>query len=182
MQSTPGLPFTAVGFKGGGTQNGIPIVAQGRAPQTKGGILATTNTTTSGAGFGAVLSVVSNPSAPNEFIYGTVTSGVVAGILMFDPSIAQNDPAHANYPLLNQPISVGYEGAFVYNQWGKTQSGAIDPVPGCVIQFNNTTGAIEFQPNGSSASSGWTVLTNCFVAQIDENGFQGVTIQIRIPS
>lgn len=180
MQFTSGLPFTQVGFKGGAIQNGIPVVAQGRAPQNLGGILSTGNTTASGAGFGAVLSRLA--SAPNEFYYGLVTSGLVAGILQFDGSIAQNDPAHASYPLLGQPITVGYEGAYIYNGWNKTQSGAIDPVPGAVIQFKNTTGEIEFLPSGSSASSGWTVLTNCFVAQVDENGFQGVTLQFRIPS
>jgi hypothetical protein len=180
MQFTSGLPFTSVGFKGGAIQNGIPVVAQGRAPQNLGGILSTANTTASGAGFGAVLSRL--PAAPNEFYYGLVTSGLVAGILQFDGSIAQNDPAHASYPLLGQPITVGYEGAYIYNGWNKTQSGAIDPVPGAVIQFKNTTGEIEFLASGSSASSGWTVLTNCFVAQVDENGFQGVTLQFRIPS
>jgi hypothetical protein len=180
MQFSGGLPFTQVGFKGGAVQNGIPVVAQGRAPQDLGGILSTANTTASGAGFGAVLSVL--PAAPNEFYYGLVTSGIVTGILQFDASIAQNDPAHANYPLLGQPITVGYEGAFIYNGWNKTQSGAIDPVKGAVIQFNNTTGEIEFLASGASASSGWTVLTHCFVAQVDENGFQGVALQIRIPS
>ena len=180
MQFSSGLPFTAVGFKGGSNINGIPVVAQGRAPQNMGGILSTSNTTTSGAGFGAVLSRL--PATPNEFYYGLVTSGIVAGILQIDESIAQNDPAHALYPLLGQPITVGYEGAYIYNGWNKSQVGAIDPVPGAVIQFNNTTGAIEFLASGSSASSGWTVLTNCFVAQVDENGFQGATLQFRVPS
>lgn len=180
MQFTNGLPFTQVGFKGGANQNGIPVVAQGRAPQDMGGILSTSNTTTSGAGFGAVLSRL--PASPNEFYYGLVTSGIVAGVLQFDGSIAQNDPAHANYPLLGQPITVVYEGALIYNGWNKSQADAIDPVPGAVIQFKNTTGEIEFLASGSSASSGWTVLTNCFVAQVDQNGFQGVTLQFRIPS
>jgi hypothetical protein len=180
MQFTNGLPFTQVGFKGGASQNGIPVVAQGIAPYSKGGLLSTDNVTTSGGGFGAVLSVL--PAEPNLFYYGLVTSGIVAGVLQFDASIAQNDPAHANYPLLGQPITVGYQGAYIYNGWGKTQAGAIDPRPGAVIQFKDTTGEIEFLASGASASSGWTVLTNCFVAQVDQNGFQGVTLQIKIPS
>lgn len=180
MQNTSGLPFTSVGFKGGALQNGIPVVAQGRAPQTKGGILSPANTTTSGYGFGSILSVL--PAAPNEFYYGLVTSGVVAGILQFDGGIAQNDPAHASYPLLGQPITVGYLGAYVYNTWSKADSATIDPVIGAVVQFNNTTGAISFKASGSSASSGCTLISNCYVTQVDENGFQGVTVQIAIPN
>lgn len=175
MNYTTGLPFTAVGYKGGASQNGIPVVAQGIAPQTIGGILSTANVD-NGDGFGSVMSRLA--SAPNEFYYGLPTSGIVAGILQFDPAIAQNDPAHANYPLLGQPVAVGNVGPYVYYGWGKTAAGAIDPVPGCVVIFKNATGAIEFIASGA-APGGWTILAGAFVSNVDQLGFTGVELSFR---
>lgn len=181
MQYTSGNPFTSIGYKGSSILNGIPVVAQGIASRTKGGILSTSNTTASGNGFGSVLSVI--PSSPNEFYYGTVTSGIVAGILQINAGIAQNDPSHATYPLLGQPITVGYEGAYIYNTWDTTSDVTlIDPVIGAKVVFKDSDGRIGFVASGGSAPSGWTLLSNCFVAQVDENGYQGVTVQIKIPS
>lgn len=177
MQFGSGLPFTSVGYKGGANQNGIPVVAQGRSPSAMGGLLSTANTAPSGNGFGSVMSRLA--SAPNEFYYGLVTSGIVAGILQIDPGIAQNDPAHSDYPLLGQPITVGFDGEYNYNRWDKTVTGAIDPIPGCKIVFKNATGEIQFIPSSGSADSGWTVLAGAFVANPDQLGFSGVNIGIR---
>ncbi len=177
MQFTTGLPFTAVGFKGGANINGKPVVAQGTAPQSIGGILSTANTSASGGVFGVVLS--RTPAAPNEFVVGTTTSGVVTGILQFDGSIAQNDPAHSDFVLLGQPITVGTRGRFVYENWTKTATAAIDPVPGAVVIFNNTTGIIEFLASGGSAPGGWTALS-ANVVQVDQLGFQGVTLDLLV--
>jgi len=175
MNFGSGLPFSAVGYKGGANQNGIPVVSQGVAPSTIGGILSTANTAPSGNGFGSVLSRLA--SAANEFFYGLVTSGIVAGILQFDAGIAQNDPAHSDYPLLGQPVTVGFNGPYVYNRWNKTATGAIDPVPGCVVIFKNDTGEIQFIASGA-APSGWTILVGAFVANKDELGFTGVELWI----
>lgn len=180
MNFGQGLPFNSIGYIGGGKQNGIPSTIQGVGPLTIGGILSTANTATSGAGFGAVVSRL--PGAPNEFYYGAVTSGFIAGILQFDAGIAQNDPAHPNYPLLGQPITVGIDGSYHYNGWNASASGAVQPVPGCVVIFNNTTGEIQFVANGQGAPGGWTVLTGAYVSNTDELGFNGITIQIRMQS
>ncbi len=178
MNFGTGLPFTSVGYKGGANQNGIPVVSQGQAPNAMGGILSTSNTETgSSFGFGAVMSRLA--AAPNEFYYGLPTSGIVAGVLQFDPSIAQNDPAHPNYPLLGQPCTIIFDGNATYYGWAKTVTGAIDPIPGCKIVFKNTTGEIQFIPSSGSADSGWTVLAGGFVVNPDELGFTGVEIGIR---
>jgi len=171
-----GLPFTSVGYKGGAAQNGIPVVAQGLAPAGMGGILSTSNVD-NGNGFGSVMSRLA--SAPNEFFYGLPTSGIVAGILQFDPAIAQNDPAHPNYPLLGQPCTVIFDGQVIMTSWAKTVTGAIDPVPGCKIVFEDATGEIQFIPSSGSADSGWTVLAGAFVANPDQLGFTGAMIGIR---
>lgn len=177
MNFTSGLPFTAVGYKGGANINGKPVVAQGTAPQSIGGILSTANVSASGGVFGVVVSRTA--AAPNEFIVGTTTSGYVAGIIQFDGSIAQNDPAHSSFPLLGQPITVGTRGRYIYESWTKTATGAIDPVIGAVVIFNNTTGVIEFLANGGSAPGGWTALSAA-VVQVDELGFQGVTLMLTV--
>lgn len=174
-----GLPFTAIGYKGGANQNGIPVLAQGVAPRTIGGILSTDNTETgSSYGFGAVMSRLAG--APNEFFYGIPTSGIAAGILQFDAGIAQNDPAHPNYPLLGQPCAIGYEGPYQYNGWAKTVTGAIDPAIGCKIVAKNTTGEIQFIPSGGSADSGWTVITWLKVVNVDQLGFNGCELSVSL--
>jgi hypothetical protein len=179
MQYTGGLPFGAPAFKGGANQNGIPVVAQGVALATIGGILSPSNTTTSGNGFGSIMSRL--PGTPNEFYYGLPTSGIVAGPLVFDASIAQNDPAHADYPLLGQPVHVGFLGSARYNRWNKTLTGAIDPVPGCVVAFRTDNGAVEFLPAGTSADpSGGKILTGAQVVDFDELGFNGIAIKFNL--
>lgn len=178
MNFGQGLPFNSIGYIGGGKQNGIPVVQSGVGPNTIGGILSTANTTTSGAGFGAVVSRL--PAAANEFYYGAVTSGFICGIVQFDAGIAQNDPAHPNYPLLGQPVTVGVDGPYHYNGWNKSAPSAIDPVPGCVVIFNQTTGEIQFMANGASPSNPWSVLTGAYVSNQDELGFNGITIMIRM--
>lgn len=180
MNFGQGLPFTAVGYMGGGKQNGIPVVQSGVGPDTIGGILSTANTTTSGAGFGAVMSRLA--SAPNEFYYGLVTSGYIAGILQFDAGIAQNDPAHPNYPLLGQPATIGVDGPYHYNGWNKSAPSAVDPAPGVVVIYHKDTGEIQFLANGGSPSDPWAVLTGAYVSNTDELGFNGITIQIRMQS
>jgi hypothetical protein len=177
MIFTSGLPFTAPGYKGGANINGKPVVAQGEAPQSYGGILSTNNTTASGGVFGVVLSRF--PATPNELYVGLTTSGVVAGILQFDGGIAQNDPAHSFYPILGQPVAVGYRGPYAYDNIPLTATGAIAPVPGAVVIFNNTDGHIETLPSGSSAPTGWTVL-NANVVNTDELGLQGTILQMNI--
>jgi hypothetical protein len=177
MQQTSGLPFTSIGYKGGANQNGIPVVAQGVAPHTIGGILSTANTETgSSYGFGALMS--RTPAAPNEFLYGTPTSGLAIGILQLDPGIAQNDPAHANYPLLGQPCAIGFSGSYQYNGWRKTVTGAIDPAVGCKVVSSDTTGELQFIPSVGSADGGWTVQTAIQVVNVDELGFNGVELSL----
>ena len=179
MQQTSGLPFGAPAFKGGANQNGIPVVAQGIALATTGGILSPNNTTSSGNGFGSIMSRI--PATPNQFYYGLPASGVVAGPLLFDASIAQNDPAHADYPLLGQPVSVGILGSARYNRWGLTLPAAIAPIPGCVVVFRTDNGAVEFQPAGTvSDPVGGKILAGASVVGFDELGFSGIAIQFKM--
>lgn len=178
MQYGVGLPFTAIGYKGGANQNGIPVVAQGVAPRTIGGLLSTDNTTPSGNGFGSVMSRV--PGSPNLFYYGIPTSGLVAGVLQFDAGIAQNDPAHPDYPLLGQPCTIGYAGSYQYNGWNKTVTGAIDPTPGCKVVTKDSTGEIQFIPSTGSADLGWTECTWLKVVNVDQLGFNGCELSVSL--
>lgn len=172
------MSFSAPLFKGGASINGKPVFGQGRVVETVGGIFSTaTSNDTYEAVFGRVVSVT--PAKPNEFLIGLPTSGIVAGLIQFDASIAQNDPAKPGYYLKGTPIAVQYQGGMIFETWGKTQAGAIDPIPGALPQFNNTTGEVEFLPAGSSASAGWTLLS-AKVAQVDQNGYQGVELSLSV--
>ena len=79
-----------------------------------------------------------------------------------------NDPAKPDSFIGSQPLTIMNCGTFWLASWTKTAIGSIDPKIGCVVVVNNTTGRIEFMPQGSAAQSGWTVI-NAFVKSVSDD-------------
>ena len=143
----------SMGYKGSGKAQALPIYEE-RGAFTLGGFPASDDTQT--PYFGTVVS--ENPAAtvPGKFYCGIPTNYIVAGIVMYSGAIAMLDTAKPNSFLGNQPMTVMNFGQIWMSTWTKTANGAIDPTIGCVVICNNTTGAIEFLPVGSTAPTGWT--------------------------
>ena len=118
--------------------------------------------------FGVVVSA--DPLTPNMFELGAASGNVVRGVTVFDDAIAQNSPAHPGEYLAGFPCAAIAHGFFYLASWTKTGSD-IDPVIGCQVVYNTTTGAIEFLAAGASAGSGFAVLSNAKVVDVNaDNG------------
>jgi hypothetical protein len=176
------MSFTSMGFKGGQTVNGFPIEGQGQPIQTVGGIFSTAaGNDTFDAVFGLVVSA--DTSAPNTFLIGAV-GAVVRGIVLYDPSIAMNEPFKNNYYLKGTPMTVANGGSFRYQSWTKTATNqsaaliAIDPVVGALVVFQKATGIVEFVPSSTVFSTGlattWAGLIvdgrQAYVSDVDTYG------------
>lgn len=119
--------------------------------------------------FGVVVSA--DPLTPDIFEAGAASGNVVRGVSVFDDAIAQNAPAHPNKYLAGLPCAAINHGFFYLGSWTKTATGAIDPVIGCKVIYNTTSGVIEFLASSGSAPSGWAVLANADVRNVDaDNG------------
>jgi len=182
MQSNLSL---AVEFKGSVAINGVPAVMEGsqRMLQTKGGIISGSGNTDGSAFFGIVMSVLASGTGYDEsalFIgYPSGSSYAIVGVLLNEQGIRENDPAKPNWISNEQPATVVNRGRLLFASWGKTATGAVDPYPGCRVIFKNTTGKIEFIPQGYTVPSGWTQLQ---AAVISNNPFTGfVDLDIFIP-
>jgi hypothetical protein len=119
--------------------------------------------------FGVVVSA--DPTTPNLFEAGAASGNVVRGVSVFDDAIAQNAPAHPNKYLAGLPCAAITHGFFYIAGWTKNATAAIDPVIGCKVIYNTTTGVIEFLASTGSAPSGWAELTNADVRDVtSDNG------------
>lgn len=180
-ESTTGLPLSGVPFFGTGVTNGIPVNRSNAGYKTIGGIVDPNDDANDDLVpyFGSVVS--RDPTAaPGLFAIGKPAGYIASGILVFDASVAQNDPAKANYVLTGLPTTVLYEGTVQLTEWTSTQSGAIDPIPGAVVIYRALgtgsgaapRGAIEFLPAGTLASAvptGWEALPG-YVVEVTEYG------------
>ena len=154
----------SMGYKGSGAPQAMPIYETDSMGHL-GGYQASSDTQT--ATFGVVMS--GNPAGNSgEFFCGIPTNYVVMGIIQYNAGIAMIDSAKPYSYIANQPLTLVTRGSLTYATWTKTQPGAIDPVIGCVVICNNTSGVIEFQPLGATAPTGWTVLTKCKVKSRDD--------------
>lgn len=181
MESTSGLPLTGVPFFGSGVTNGIPVNRSNAGYKTIGGIVDPNDSNNDDLtpNYGYVVSRL--PSAePGLFALGDPSGYVPSGVLVFDASVAQNDPAKSGYVLTGLPTTVLYEGTFQLNEWTKTQSGAIDPIPGADIIYRALStgtgsagvGQIEFLPAGTLSSglpTGWKAFPG-YVVEVTEFG------------
>lgn len=147
----------SLGYKGSGSPNGIPAYNDDGAWML-GGVHSDADTGNTPK-FGCVVSV--DPDATQDgIVYMGIPSGYApVGIIVYNGGIAETMPAKNDAYLSLQPLTWMYKGQMWLYSWEKTQVGAIDPIVGCVVQCNNTTGAIEFLPYGSAASTGWTIIS-----------------------
>lgn len=154
-----------LGYKGSGLPNAIAAYND-QGAYLLGGIMSGNDTQT--PYFGCLVSA--NPAGTNdgEFYCGIPSGYVPVGLILYHAGIAMNDPAKPDSFLLTQPLTVIHCGTVWMASWTKTAIGAIDPKIGCVVVANDTTGAIEFMPQGSAAQSGWTVI-NAFVKPVSDD-------------
>ena len=152
----------SLGYEGSGAANAQPVYTEDGI-HTLGGSRADADTQT--AYFGVVVSVDPAATVPGQFFCGIPSTYIPAGIIMYSAGIAMLDAAKPNSFIGNQPMAIVHLGQMWFGSWTKTSPNAIDPVVGCVVICNNTTGAIEFQPMGASAPTGWTVI-NAYVKSI----------------
>lgn len=125
--------------------------------------------------FGVVVSA--DPDDPDTFLAGLDSGDVVRGVCVFDDAIAQNAIAHPTGYLTGMPAAAINHGFFYLGEYGKTATGAIDPVIGCKVIFKDATGEIEFIPaSGTDVPASWTQLTSASVRAIDDAN--GVLIYI----
>lgn len=134
-----------------------------------GGYVA--DTETNGLKFGLVVSAA--PTTADKFVKGCPSGNVVRGVCVFDDAIAQNAPAHPDKYLTGLPCAAISHGFMWLNGWEKlaTVATEIDPVIGCKVIYNETTGAIGFVAASGSAPSGYAVLDGASVRDVDaDNG------------
>lgn len=118
--------------------------------------------------FGVVVSAAA--ATPDTFVPGAASGNTVRGVCVFDDAIAQNAPAHPNSYLEGLPCAALNHGFMYLGSWTKTGS-AIDPVIGCKVIFNNTTGVIEFVASTATVPEGWSELAGASVRDVDtDNG------------
>jgi hypothetical protein len=156
MQNTTNVAsFGAIEFIGTAVGNGIPVSVAGGGYRTKGGIFSTAaQNNTYNAVFGTVVSVAT--AAPNDFLIGWVTPQVISGVVLFDPSIAQNEPAKSNYYLKQTPMTVITSGLVRFGTWTAVSTGALAvPLVGGKAIFNNTSGVVEFVAAATTPMAGW---------------------------
>ena len=155
-----------VGFKGQLDLNAQAVPLQ-EGYLKLGGYVSTTET--NGLKFGVVCSAA--PSTPDTFTKGLTSGNVVRGVCVFDDAIAQNAPAHPDKYLVGLPCAVLNHGFMWLAAWDKEATDAIDPVIGCKVIYDTTTGAIEFLASTGSAPDGYAELENADVRSVDaENG------------
>ena len=155
----------AVEFFGSVAINGVPAVMEGstRLLNTKGGIISAGSPNVNGSAiFGRIMSVLASGAGADDsaFIVGYPNGSgyVIAGPLLNEQGVRENDPAKPNYLFNEQPATVVSRGRLLYTTYGSSVAGAIAPVMGARVCFNNTTGEINFLPAGTTVPAGYTQL------------------------
>lgn len=180
-ENTVDVPFSGnLPFRGSATINGEPVNRSNAGYKTFGGACVysgDSNNTGLTATFGVVVSTIVSGDT-NLLAIGKPAGYTPRGIIMANNSVLQNEPAKAGYMLQDLPITVGYEGTFTYQAWTKTQTGSIDPVPGCLIIYRAITGgtagcaigALEFLPAGTVVPTSFAILPGYVVSYDTANG------------
>lgn len=162
-----------VEFKGSQTINGVPARYQGSQDDItpKGGFISNNNTE-GNAIFGNIM-CVNKAADVEELLVGAQVdaNSIIVGPLMNDQAVRMFDPAKPNWKMNGMPATVVREGTLLYNKWNKTATNSIDPVMGCRIIANNSTGEIQFLPAGNAVPSGWAQI-NAVIVDVDT--FNGV--------
>ena len=155
------------GFEGGASFNAVGQHVH-TLPAYLGGFIshaAGNNGLTAKYGY----AVSADNTNPGQFLNG-IQSYPFVGVIAFDPSMAENQPAMPDYFVQGLPCTICYYGPVWYKTWTKTTTNAIDPTPGCLVVTENATGQIQFVPavDYASIQAGWTLLP-ATVITVDNN-------------
>jgi hypothetical protein len=164
------------GFYGITAINGVPARHHGSIDDTvrKPGFIS--NNATEGAAIFGVMMCANKVGNAAELFPGAAAdaNSVMVGPLLNNQGIRENDPAKPNWQMNGTPATTVIEGTLLYNSWLKNASGSgIDPLIGCRVIANNTTGEIQFQPAGNAVPTGWT---QAQAQVIDVDTFTGVVV------
>lgn len=163
----------AIGFKGAAALNGVPMFLH-QLPMTIGGVIAPDELLA--PTFGKVVSILA--AEPNTLRVGKPATATPAGILMYDPAIGQNDLGKPDEYFAGSPATAIVFGPLQLASYTKTAVGAIDPVLGCKVVFEDATGKIEFLGSGTAVPANWTQLKACVVK--DDSQANRVTIFVGV--
>jgi len=136
-------------------------------PLTIGGVIGSIPVGTTAA-FGRLVSVM--PNDPRMFLLGNPTGSIPKGILVFDPVIAQLDPAMNDHYFESRPATALTFGLVQFMDFEITLQ---PPLEGMRVLANTSDGSIGFLATGASVPAGWIEL-NAYVYQ--KNDPNGVTI------
>lgn len=152
----------SIGFKGQSKPNAQVVPLQ-EGYLKLGGIVDEVNQP-NGLSFGVVVSAPNDNSS--NLVAGAGSGNVIRGISVYDDAIAQNAPAHPDKYLAGLPCSFASKGLVRFDKWTTTGANAIAPIVGAKVEFNDTTGVIEFIGASSSADSGCTILAGATVVEV----------------
>ena len=122
-----------------------------------------------------------SPATGLSITFAVTTSGVYGsvprGMTMYDAGVAEVDPAKPNYIIQGAPITLMYRGQIWLKTWigattwsgtggvtydanGTVLTGALaSPVLGAVVVASNVTGEVGFLASGSSAPTGYSIIS-----------------------
>lgn len=166
------MSFAIGNFQGTGKPNGIPVFLH-QLPATRGGVIGSV-VAGSEPKFGRLVSA--DPDEPNTFVVGLPDGNFAVGILMFDPAIAQNDPAMNDLYFEGRPATAMTFGPLTLEGY---EAGLAEGRLGMTVWANKVTGEIGFEAIGTTPSSATYVQLNAHV--LEKQDPNGTTIWLNQP-
>jgi len=166
------MSFAIGNFQGTGKPSGVPVFLH-QLPATRGGVIGAV-TAGSEPRFGRLVSA--DPDTPNVWEVGLPAGNFAVGILMFDPAIAQNDPAMNDLYFEGRPATAITCGPVQIQGY---ESGLADGKLGMNVYANILTGEIGFEAIGTTPSSSTYVQLNAHVYEKEDPN--GTTIWLNQP-
>lgn len=166
------MSFAIGNFQGTGKPSGVPMFLH-QLPATRGGIIGAV-TVGSEPRFGRLVSA--DPDTPNVWKVGLPAGNFAVGILMFDPAIAQNDPAMNDLYFEGRPATAITCGPVQLQGY---EAGLADGKLGMNVYANILTGEIGFEAIGTTPDAGTYVKLNAHVYEKEDPN--GTTIWLNQP-
>lgn len=166
------MSFAIGNFQGTGKPSGMPVFLH-QLPATRGGVIGPV-VAGSEPKFGRLVST--DPDDPNTFVVGLPAGNFAVGILMFDPAIAQNDPAMNNLYFEGRPATAMTFGPLTLEGY---EPGLAEGRLGMTVWANKVTGEIGFEAIGTTPSSANYVQLNAHV--LEKQDPNGTTIWLNQP-
>lgn len=166
------MSFAIGNFQGTGKPSGVPVFLH-QLPATRGGVIGTV-VAGSEPRFGRLVSA--DPDTPNVWEVGLPAGNFAVGILMFDPAIAQNDPAMNDLYFEGRPATAITCGPVQLQGY---ESGLAAGKLGMNVYANKLTGEIGFEAIGTTPAAGTYVKLNAHVYEKEDPN--GTTIWLNQP-